>query len=113
MRNRYDMKAVIRDVLLSTQFWHPDSYFSRFAWPVEFVVRSIKDVGWRWQTLKGLIFRVPWYQTGRQLKERWQARNPGKTLEYDPGGLFQNLFMKPPGWRAIEGHHQPALGLPG
>jgi 4-hydroxybenzoate polyprenyltransferase len=74
---------------------------------------AIKDTGWRWQTIKGLVLRVPWYQTGAQLKARWQAQNPGKTLDYDPGGLFQNLFTKPPGWRAIEGHHQPALGMPG
>ena len=73
---------------------------------------SIRDVGWRWQTIKGLVFRVPWYQTGRQLKERWQAQNPGKTLDYDPGGMFENLFLKRPGWRAIEGHGQPALGMP-
>ena len=74
---------------------------------------SIRDTGWRWQTIKGLTFRVPWYQTGKQLMERWRAQNPGKSLDYDPGGLFQNLFTKPPGWRAIEGHHQPALGMPG
>ena len=73
---------------------------------------AIRDVGWRWQTIKGLTFRVPWYQTGRQLRDRWQAANPGKTLDYDPGGLLENLFLKRPGWRAIEGHGQPALGLP-
>lgn len=74
---------------------------------------QIRDVGWRWQTVKGLVLRVPWYQSGRQLKERWQAQNPGKTLDYDPGGLLQNLFVKPPGWRARDGFGQPALGIPG
>ena len=40
------MKTVVREVLLSTQFWDSRSYFARYSWPVEFVVRAIKDVGW-------------------------------------------------------------------
>lgn len=43
----YDMRAVMREVLLSGEFWDQASYFSRYSWPVEFVVRAIKDVGWR------------------------------------------------------------------
>jgi uncharacterized protein (DUF1800 family) len=46
-QSRYEMKAVMREVLLSPQFWNEDAYFSRYSWPVEFVVRSMKDVGWR------------------------------------------------------------------
>jgi uncharacterized protein (DUF1800 family) len=45
-QSRYDMKAVMRAVLTSSQFWNPQSYFSRYSWPVEFVVRSLKDIGW-------------------------------------------------------------------
>ena len=45
-RNRYDMKAVMREVLLSPEFWDAGSYFTRFSWPAEFVVRSLKDIGW-------------------------------------------------------------------
>ena len=40
------MKAVVRDVLLSREFWATDRRFTRYAWPVEFVVRSLKDIGW-------------------------------------------------------------------
>jgi uncharacterized protein (DUF1800 family) len=32
--------------LLSSEFWDGKSYWARYAWPVEFVVRSLKDVGW-------------------------------------------------------------------
>ena len=46
LQNRYDMKAVMREVLLSSQFWDPSTYFARYSWPVEFVVRALKDVGW-------------------------------------------------------------------
>jgi uncharacterized protein (DUF1800 family) len=45
-QSRYDMKWVMREVLLSPEFLDERAYFARFAWPVEFVVRSIKDVGW-------------------------------------------------------------------
>ena len=42
----YDMKQVVREVLLSPQFWDPAAQFARFAWPVEFVVRALKEIGW-------------------------------------------------------------------
>ena len=41
-----DMKAVMREVLLSPEFWDAGAYFARYSWPVEFVVRALKDVGW-------------------------------------------------------------------
>ena len=77
------------------------------AWP------GIRDVGWRWQTLKAWIFRVPWYQTSRQLMVRWREKHPGRDLSYDPGGILENMVFKRPGWRAREGFGQPALGVPG
>src|SRR5262245_6606048 len=42
----YEMKAMLREVLLSKEFWDTGNYFARYAWPVEFVIRSLKDVGW-------------------------------------------------------------------
>ncbi len=65
------------------------------------------------QSLYRLTFRVEWYKTGREIYAEWEAKNPGKKLTYDPGGVFQNLFLKYPGWRAREGYGQPALGIPG
>jgi uncharacterized protein (DUF1800 family) len=40
------MRAVMREVLLSPEFWDPRSIWGRYAWPVEYVVRLLKDVGW-------------------------------------------------------------------
>ena len=40
------MRAVMREVLLSPEFWDQSAYFARYSWPVEFVVRALKDVGW-------------------------------------------------------------------
>jgi uncharacterized protein (DUF1800 family) len=41
-----DMRAVMREVLTSPEFWDEGAYFGRYAWPVEFVTRAFKDVGW-------------------------------------------------------------------
>src|SRR3954469_25637064 len=46
LQSRYDMRAVMREVLLSPEFWDPSAYFARYSWPVEYVVRSLKDIGW-------------------------------------------------------------------
>jgi uncharacterized protein (DUF1800 family) len=46
LQSGYDMRAVMREVLLSPEFWDESAYFARYAWPVEFVVRALKDVGW-------------------------------------------------------------------
>jgi uncharacterized protein (DUF1800 family) len=45
-RRGYDMKEVMRYVLMSREFWNDDNRFTRHSWPAEFVVRSLKDVGW-------------------------------------------------------------------
>ena len=46
LRSGYDMRAVMREVLLSAEFWEPRAFWARYSWPIEFVVRAIKDVGW-------------------------------------------------------------------
>ena len=46
VRTNYDMKAVMRELLTSREFGDRDNFFARFSWPVEFVVRSFKDIGW-------------------------------------------------------------------
>ena len=46
LQSRYDMKAVMREVLLSPEFWDASAYFARYSWPVEYVVRLLKDIGW-------------------------------------------------------------------
>jgi YHS domain-containing protein len=69
--------------------------------------------GWRGQSLKRYLSKVDHYKTGAQIKAEYEAKNPGKPWpSYDVGGMFANLFTKPPGWRAAEGHSQPALGYP-
>jgi uncharacterized protein (DUF1800 family) len=45
-RTRYSMRAVMHDVFNAPEFWDERAYFGRHASPVEFVIRSLKDVGW-------------------------------------------------------------------
>ena len=40
------MRAVMREVLLSRGVLGSGNYFARYSWPVEFVVRALKDIGW-------------------------------------------------------------------
>ena len=42
----YDMRTVVRTLLRSTEFQDPANYFARYSWPVEYVVRLLKAVGW-------------------------------------------------------------------
>jgi uncharacterized protein (DUF1800 family) len=46
LQTGYDMRAVVRELFLTPQFWDEASYFGRYSWPVEFVIRMLKDVGW-------------------------------------------------------------------
>ncbi len=41
-----DMRATVRYILRSPWFQSPDAYYARYAWPVEYVVKSIKELGW-------------------------------------------------------------------
>ncbi len=43
--SRYDMKEVVRFILQSPAFGDPAVYFTRYSWPVEFVVRAIRELG--------------------------------------------------------------------
>jgi YHS domain-containing protein len=74
---------------------------------------EIRDKGWRAQSMKAWIFKVPWYRTGRELMVRWREKHPGQSIDYDTGGFVNNMILKYPGWRAREGFSQPALGVPG
>ena len=74
---------------------------------------QIAQRGWRVQSLRAYADKVPHYLTGAQIKAQHEARHPGRPWpDYDPGGMLNNLLLKPPGWRAAEGFGQPALGYP-
>jgi YHS domain-containing protein len=84
------------------------------AWHVDHADRLWPEAapnGWRYQSLKRYAFKVDHYKNGRDIVAEYTTKNPGKPWPtYDVGGMMTNLFFKPPGWRAAEGHSQPALG---
>jgi uncharacterized protein (DUF1800 family) len=41
----FAIEPMVRRLLLSSQFQDPRNYYKRYSWPVEFVVRSLKEVG--------------------------------------------------------------------
>jgi uncharacterized protein (DUF1800 family) len=65
--NDTNMKPVIRAVLMSPQFMEADKRYARYGWPVEFVVRSLKEVGHVGFSVDGT--RTPLLNMGQQLFE--------------------------------------------
>jgi YHS domain-containing protein len=106
-----DGRLFIFGDILGREFWLLDEKnniaHADALWP------EIAGKGWRGQSLKAWTSKVPWYRTGASLMAEWRAKHPGRTLEYDTGGAFNNLVFKYPGWRAREGFGQPRLGVPG
>ncbi len=83
-------------------------------WNVENADRlwpEMRATGWRAQSLLRYADKVPHYKTGAQIVNEWKQKDPNMQWPaYDTGGMMNNLFLKPPGWRAAEGFSQPALG---
>jgi len=67
LKNDTNMKPVIRAVLLSPQFTDPSRRLQRYAWPVEFVVRSMKEVGYLGFSVDSAL--TPLLNMGQQLLE--------------------------------------------
>jgi uncharacterized protein (DUF1800 family) len=67
LKNDTNMKPVIRAVLFSPQFLEPSRIHQRYAWPVEFVVRAIKEVGYVGFSVDLAI--TPLVNMGQQLFE--------------------------------------------
>ena len=65
--SNFEMKPVMRRLLRSTQFTSSTNRFSRYSWPVEFVARSLKEVGWSGFSLNDAL--TPLSNMGQQLFE--------------------------------------------
>jgi uncharacterized protein (DUF1800 family) len=65
LRSGGEMKPVMRAVLMSNEFWDRASYFARFSWPAEYVVRALKDVGWTGYSLADAL--TPLSNMGQNL----------------------------------------------
>jgi uncharacterized protein (DUF1800 family) len=65
--SNFEMEPVVRQLLLSPQFRDPANYYKRYSWPVEFVVRSLKEVGWNGFSVNDAL--TPLLNMGQQLFE--------------------------------------------
>jgi uncharacterized protein (DUF1800 family) len=80
LQSRYDMRAVLREVLVSPEFLDDSAYFARYAWPVEYILRSLKDIGWNGFSVNdaltpmanmGMILYEPPDVAGWRAGEEW------------------------------------------
>ena len=67
LRGNTEMKPVVRFILQSRWFTSPDRWFGRYSWPVEFVIRSIREVGWTGFSIDSV--RTPLTNMGQTLFE--------------------------------------------
>jgi uncharacterized protein (DUF1800 family) len=65
--SNFEMKPVIARLLLSSQFSSRSSHHARYSWPVEFVVRALKEVGWVGFSVNDAL--TPLINMGQQLFE--------------------------------------------
>ena len=63
----YEIGPMVRRLLLSSQFRDPANYYKRYSWPVEFVVRALKEVGWTGFSLGDAL--TPLTNMGQQILE--------------------------------------------
>ena len=62
-----EIEPMVRRLLLSPQFRDPANHYKRHCWPVEFVVRALKEVGWNGFSLNDAL--TPLVNMGQQLFE--------------------------------------------
>ena len=62
-----NVRAVLRAVFTSAAFQDPAHFYQRYAWPVEFVVRALREVGYVGYSVNSAI--TPLLNMGQQLFE--------------------------------------------
>jgi uncharacterized protein (DUF1800 family) len=66
-QNNTAIQPMLRYILRSPWFLDSSNYFARYAWPVEYVIRAVKEMGWIGYSIDNL--RVPLTNMGQQLFE--------------------------------------------
>ena len=67
LQNDTEMKPVIRYILELSWFLDTDKRYARYSWPIEFVVRAIREVGWEGFSVNSA--RTPLTNMGQTLFE--------------------------------------------
>ena len=63
----FQIKPMLFRLMISAQFHDERNWYKRYAWPVEFVGRSLKEVGWNGFSLSNAL--TPLVNMGQQLFE--------------------------------------------
>ncbi len=63
----FEMKPMLRRLFTSRRFRQPENHHARYSWPVEFVVRALKEVGWTGFSASEAL--TPLSNMGQQLFE--------------------------------------------
>ena len=63
----FEIKPMLIRLVTSPQFVDPSTYFKRYSWPAEFVVRAIKEMGWAGFSVNDAL--NPLITMGQQLFE--------------------------------------------
>lgn len=67
LANNTNIKPMLRMLFISPAFRNPNNFFKRYSWPVEFVVRAIKETGWTGYSVNNAI--TPLSNMGQALYE--------------------------------------------
>jgi uncharacterized protein (DUF1800 family) len=65
--NDTNMRPVVQYILRSPWFSDPGNWFTRYSWPVEFVIRAVKETGWSGFSID--TARIPLTNMGQALFE--------------------------------------------
>jgi len=66
-QNDTNIRPVVQTILMSPEFLDTRSYYSRYSWPVEYVIKSLKETGWTGFSLGTTL--GPLANMGQQLFE--------------------------------------------
>ena len=67
LSGNYNIKTMLRTLFNSNAFRDASNYYQRYSWPAEYVVRSLKEVGWTGFSVNSAL--TPMSNMGQQLYE--------------------------------------------
>ena len=68
-RGNFEVRPMLAILLLSPQFIDAKNRYARYSWPVEYVARAIKEVGWAGFSISDANVLTPLLNMGQQLFE--------------------------------------------
>jgi uncharacterized protein (DUF1800 family) len=87
LSSNFSIKAMLRQLFISSAFRNPDNFFQRYSWPVEFVVRAIKETGWTGFSVNSAI--TPLANMGQHLFEPPDVNG----WEHGPGWISTSSML--------------------